>query len=559
MVALSMLCMVLGACSPPAAPPTGGAVGQAAAAQPAPKVLTLGKLEEPLTIEGFTGGLTAGGAGEVRELVQNHLTTLDPNDTPVAQLSAELPSEGNGEWRVKDDGTMDVTWKLRPGVVWQDGAPFTSDDLLFSLTLHKDPDLPNQYGSVTRLMTSASAPDPLTFVVHWSSVYTRALEAVGLTPMPRHLMEERYHTDKDAFANSTLFTSEFIGLGPYRMVRWDRGSAMELTRFNGYWRGRPPLDRVIVRFIFDPTAMVANMLAGSVDLITPPSVDADAAVELKTRWEGTGNSVRIEPVPAIQYLELQLQPQYAKPANGLALLPVRQGMYQALDRPSYAAAISHGFAPAADSWYAPYTPVRKELEDAIPQYPYDPARSQQLLAQGSWTRGADGVLVHQPDSQRLEIELWSNAREGEKPAVVLAGDWKVAGADATVTIVPPARSQDREYLSKYPGVLLARLPIRNMVAKADSRLISSADNRWTGNNRSGYANARADQLADELARTIDPRRQIQLQREQVNVLIGDLAFFPLAWEVLPVMMLQSVKGDVRPSNSTWNVFEWTKE
>jgi peptide/nickel transport system substrate-binding protein len=97
-----------------------------------------------------------------------------------------------------------------------------------------------------------------------------------------------------------------------------------------------------------------------------------------------------------------------------------------------------------------------------------------------------------------------------------------------------------------------------MVGKADSRFISSAENRWSGSNRSGYTNPRADALLDELARTIDPRRQLELQREQVRELMGDLAFYPLAWEVLPVLAVKGVQGDIGPYNTGWNVFEWSK-
>jgi peptide/nickel transport system substrate-binding protein len=560
---LILASLVVVSCAPSAPNQSGaapsGPVGQPSVSQ-APKVMTIAFRREPSSIEGFSGAAgTAGGAGEIRDLIHDHLTKLDPNENPVVHLATELPSVENGLWRVNDDGSMDMTWKLRPNVLWHDGAPFTSEDLLFSFTLHKDRDLSHAYGAVTRLMESASAPDPLTFTVHWSVTYPKALEAVGLSPVPRHLLEELYRTDKDAFMNSPRFGGEFIGLGPYRLLKWEPSSHMEMERFDRYYMGRPPLDRVVMRFVFDQNTLIANMLAGTIDLAIPPSVDLDGAVEVKQRWEGTGNQVRIEPVNAFQYIELQFQPQYARPLNGIPNRMVRQAMYQALNRDEYAATISHGLGPAADSWYAPNDPIRKEFEGAIPSYPYDPNRAQQLLNQAGWTRGSDGILVHQPSGERMELELWSNSRQGERPAVVLAEDWKAAGASVQINPIPVARADDREYLSKYPAALLARLPIRSVPGKADSRLISSAENRWTGSNRSGYTNQRADAILDQLASTIDRRVQIQLQREQVNILMSELAFYPLAWEVLPILALRGVKGDIRPFNTGWNTFEWTKE
>jgi peptide/nickel transport system substrate-binding protein len=560
-LAMSVITLLVASCAP-AAPDGRAAAGQSvqSSVSQAPKVMTIAFRREPATIEGFLGdGGTAGGAGEIKDLIHNHLTVMDPNDNPVPQLVAELPSVENGQWRVNDDGTMDMTWKLRPNVLWHDGTPFTSEDLLFSFTLHKDRDLAHAYGAVTRLMESASAPDPLTFTVHWSVTYPLALEAAGLTPFPRHLMEEAYRADKETFLNSSRFGNEFVGLGPYRLMKWEPSSHMEMERFDRYFLGRPPLDKVVMRFVFDQNTLIANMLAGVIDLAIPPSVDLDGAVEVKQRWEGTGNTVRIEPVNAIQYLELQFQSQYARPLNGIPNKMVRQAMYHALNRDEYAATISHGLGPAADSWYAPGDPMRKELGSAIPQYPYDPNRAQQLLSQAGWSRGSDGVLVHRPSGERMELELWSNSRQGERPAVVLAEDWKAAGASVQVQPIPAARADDREYLSKYPAALLARLPIRSIPGKADSRLISAAENRWSGKNRSGYANPRVDAILDQLATTVDSRVRIALEREQVSILMGDLAFYPLAWEVLPILAVKGVGGDIRPYNTGWNTFEWTKD
>lgn len=77
------------------------------------------------------------------------------------------------------DGTMDMTWRLHPGVKWHDGTPFTSDDLVFSLTLHKDADLAHAYAGTARVMQTASNPDPQTLIVRWSRIDVAALRAVS--------------------------------------------------------------------------------------------------------------------------------------------------------------------------------------------------------------------------------------------------------------------------------------------------------------------------------------------------------------------------------------------
>src|SRR6266571_3083446 len=103
---------------------------------------------------------------------------------------------------------MDTTWKLRPGVKWHDGAPFTADDMLFTLDVRKDPAVGARNFGRLDLVQSASAPDPLTFVIHWSAPYVDANQALDLDPMPKHLLEETYLTQKENFANSPYLTTQ---------------------------------------------------------------------------------------------------------------------------------------------------------------------------------------------------------------------------------------------------------------------------------------------------------------------------------------------------------------
>jgi len=519
----------------------------------------MGLLREPATIDGFTGqGGSRGGAGEAGSLLHNLLTVQDPYDNDVAQLAVELPSADRGTWQVNGDGSMDITWKLPPNAKWHDGAPFTADDVLFSLALHKDPDLAHAFTGQARMMQSASAPDPQTVTIHWSRVDVRALDTRVLSPVPRHLLEGLYTSDKDAFINSSRFTTDFVGLGPYQLARWEPGAQMELTRFDGYFKGRPPLDRVIVQFIRDPNALLATALAGSLDVVPPPSIEIEQAAELKRRWEGTGNTVRVEAIPRIQYMELQLGPDMARPRNGFPQLAVRQGLYQALDRDTLADVMTLGLGPAADSWYRPDEPIRRELEASIPKFPYDRARALQLLAQGGWTPGPDGVLTH-ASGERFETEVWMNPQASEKALAIVADQWKGIGVDAKPSIIPPARSEDREYTAQHPGPLLTGTFLDQLLPRYDSRDIAAAANRWAGRNRANYVNPRADQLLDQLATTIDPTARMPLLSEQVQTVMSDVAFIPLYWEPRPLLASRAVRADIHPYNVGWNAETWDKQ
>jgi peptide/nickel transport system substrate-binding protein len=550
--------LLLGACAPQATAPNTGPMPAEQKAS-APKILTVGMLIEPATIEGFTGeGGTAGRAGITRYFLHDHLTIQDDHEAVRPQLAVEVPSVEKGTWRVNADGTMDMTWTLRDGVRWHAVAPFTSTDLLFSFTLHKDPDLAHAYPAERRLMESASAPDPKTFIVHWSSVLVEADQARALTPMPRHLLEELYQTDKAAFLNSTRFTSDFVGLGPYRLTKWEPGSHMELARFDDYYQGRPPLDGMTVRFILNSNTMVANALAGAVDVLTPPTIDTDAAFDLRHRWEGTGNTVRIETVSRFVYGELQFRSEFTRPANALINRTVREALYRAFNRAGYAEVMSLGLAPIADSWFWPADALRPEVESAIPQYPYDPGRAQQLLTQAGWVRGADGILAQQATGDRFETEVWVIPQTDPRAATLVAADWKAIGIDASAYAIPPARSDDRQHRTEFPIIEMSGVFTDSIPDRFNGRDLASAANRWSGRNRGGYQNARVDEILDRLHTTIDPRTQITLRREHVEQLMGDVALMPAYWEVQPVVMARDVKADISPTNAGWNVFQWDK-
>ena len=148
-----------------------------------------------------------------------------------------------------------------------------------------------------------------------------------MSPLPRHLLESLYLAgDKEAFANSARFTDDFVGLGPFKMVRWERGSHVELARYNEYFQGRAPLDGVVVRYITDPNTMVANILSGAVDLLLPPSVDLDMALALKAQREASALGVigaRLE--ETAEGLRAQARHQAGDPLAGSRLPPAGPG------------------------------------------------------------------------------------------------------------------------------------------------------------------------------------------------------------------------------------------
>ncbi len=558
--ALACLTLAVSGCFPQT-PAGTTAPPQAGQAQPlAPRVLTIALQREVASFSHFASG---GGRSAIgQQLAHDQLAFEGYRGVWEPQLAAEQISAERGTWRVNPDGSMVTTWRLRPGVKWHDGTPFTSADLLFTYTVYKDPQLPSTVVSAMAAMASASTPDPLTFEVRWSETDVKADQAPGLTPLPRHLLEDVYRTEKEALPAHPYFTTQFVGLGAYRLVGREPGIQMEFARFDDYYQGRPAIDQIVLKYIADPTTMVANVLAGSVDVVTPPGIDVDGAVALRERWAGTSNQVMIQLTSTINSAySIQFRPEYVRPRAGLPNRDVREALYRAIDRAAMSEALTHGLAPLADSWVGAHHAFRSAIEGAIPQYPYDVAKAQQLLATAGWVRGSDGILVHQPTGERFVIEVSGQQRAIiQKQQPIIAEQWKAIGAEVETHVTPPALDSDRRYESTRPGVLLGSIGDRRLFfdKALHSREAATEENRWSGRNKGGYGNPDSDRLIDQLGRTIDLNERMALVRDLVRIQMEDIPLMPFFWEVEPVVAVASVKipqGKTLPEY----IFEWRKD
>lgn len=491
---------------------------------------------------------------------------LVEDDGRTARL-AEPVSPGQGTWRINPDGTMDTSWRLNPKARWHDGTSFTAGDVLFAFEASKDPQSTPPDGNAQRLMVAASAPDPTTVVIHWSEVYVNANRGLNLTPLPRHLLEDVYRADREAFFNSPRLNTEFVGLGPFGMSRWEPGAFIEFTAFEDYYLGRPKLDRVILRFIPDPNTLIANILSDNLDVVLANAIDTDLglAAEVEQRWLGTTNRVIYQTGGGVNRMEIQLRPEFALPKNGLPNRTVRQAMYHAADRATFNEIVNLNKVEIADSWFPRNDPLRPKVESALPQYPFDLARAQRLLADAGWTRGADGALVHGTSGERFEIALHGPVgTKTEKSLNVIAEGWKSVGMQITFNIIPNSIYNDLDYRSHLSGSGLSSVAADGFYGGRGyihSRFISSPANRWTGANRSGYSNPKVDAIIDKLAVTIDEAERVPLHRELLTEAWTDVPFIPLNFGASPTMHLGRVKGIPASGDGsvTVNIHEWTVE
>src|SRR5579871_1191608 len=259
-LALALLVLFAGCASPgaPASTPQSSAAAPTAApAAAAPKSIVMALSAEPSTV----GPFEIGGSwfqGPIYQIMHDFLVVHDTEGTPHPHLATGRPSVDDGSWKVFPDGTMETTWHLRQGVTWQDGTEFTAQDVVFTWNVINNPRVPWSNRSVAQAIDAIQTPDPYTLVLHWKSSFPFAdnPDETTLDPLPAHLLATSYNTDVDSFVNSSYWTRDFVGLGPYHLTSWTPGSQFELHAKDDYYLGRPKIGQITVLFITDPNVMI---------------------------------------------------------------------------------------------------------------------------------------------------------------------------------------------------------------------------------------------------------------------------------------------------------------
>jgi len=168
-----------------------------------------------------------------------------------------------------------MTFKIRPGLLWEDGTPVTAADYELSFKLYMDPDTPNP----TRLAGERTAEfamlDDNTQMVTLLPGYTPADYVTYMWgPQPAHILGDMAPADipESEFARAPL------SLGPFKMVEWVEGQYIRVVKNENYWReGYPKLDEVIYKFIPDTNQLLAQLLSGECDVGTEDGMDLDQA------------------------------------------------------------------------------------------------------------------------------------------------------------------------------------------------------------------------------------------------------------------------------------------
>lgn len=337
----------------------------------------------------------------------------------VPELATEVPTLRNGG--ISEDGRT-LTYHLRRGVKWHDGAPFDARDVIFTWHAIMNP----RNNVLTRSgyddIVAMSAPNPYTLVVQLRHPYAPAIATFfgpSLTPMsilPAHILAKLPDINRASFDRAP------IGTGPFVLTHYDTDTDVILKANPDYWRGAPKLAEV--RFIIspDPNTRVLQMRSGDADVYYEPG---DNLVSQLQRISG----VHVLDLTFNEFWYLAYQTTHPP----LDDVRVRRALSMSVDRSFVVSAIANGGGSPAEGDQPPYS----WAFDPHARAPaYDPAGAAKLLDSAGWHLGASGYRYRNGHRLSLEYVTSSGYAEGVKFAPVFQQDMKRLGIEVGVKMYP---------------------------------------------------------------------------------------------------------------------------
>ena len=270
--------------------------------------------------------------------------------------------------KISKDG-REYTFVLQKGVKFHDGKPFDAEDVKFTFDRLMDPKTGTAHPEYYKDIDSVQVVDSHTIKIKLKNVNSMFLFNLA---RPDSIIINSQTVDK--------LKSAPVGTGPFKFVEWVRGTHITMAKFEDYYRkGIPYLDRVTFKFIGDPSAQIASLRAGDIDVI---AIDVSAE-----------NALLLEKDPKFKVLNGYTTNEVILSTNNsrkpFTDVKVRRAMAYAIDRSALIKGAMSGYGVPIGSHMDPGNPYYIDLTSA---YPYNPQKAKQLLAEAGYPNGFEAVI-----------------------------------------------------------------------------------------------------------------------------------------------------------------------
>ena len=481
----------------------------------------------------------------VAGMARRPITAYDPDWTLTCLLCVELPSldEGTAVHETAADGSpgMAITYTLKPELVWGDGEPITTDDVVFSWEVGRTRETGVEAYELYSRIDRVEVHSERRFTLHMNKRTCDYRGLGDLNLLPEHIERPIFKQGAAGYRNRTAYqtdpTEPGLWFGPYRVKQVVTGQRIVLERNPRWWGERPFFDEIVVRAVENTAALTANLLSGDIDMIAGGlGLSVDQAIAFEER---SGERFQFRYKPALFYEHMDVAPSH--PALGDAR--VRRALLQAIDRTAINEQLFKGRQPVA---HGPVNPQDPAFYADVPTYAYDPQAAKRLLDEAGWTAGPGGVRTK--DGERLAFTLMTTAGDKSRQQVqqVLQAQWQTIGADVSIENEPPrvffgqtVRKRQFDGLAMFAWVSAPGSIPRSTL---HSEEIPSAGNSYTGQNSTGYESEEMDRILEDLETQCAPADQERLWRELQTLYAEDLPALPLYYLATSHVLPRAMRG-----------------
>jgi peptide/nickel transport system substrate-binding protein len=505
-----------------------------------------------------------------REVDLQPLASWDADGNLSLVLAAEVPSIQNGGLSAD---ARSVTWKLKPGVKWHDGHPFTADDVVFNWEYARDPATAATTVGIYRDLTVEKVDD-LTVRILFNKptpFWADAFVGAPATIIPKHLFAD-YKGDKSRDAPTNL---KPVGTGPYKFVEFKPGDVVRGELNPDYHMpNRPYFDTVELKGGGDAvSAARAVIQTGEYDFAWNMQVEDEILLRLekggkgKTIYAVGGDTEFIALNFTDPNTEIDGERSSIKTKHPLfSDSAVRKALALLVDRDAIKKVI-YGRAgrTTANMLNGPEEFVSKNTS-----WEFNVEKAAKLLDDAGWKPGADGIREKDGKKLKLTYQTSINGPRQKTQAIVKQACQK-AGIDvelksvvASVFFSSDVANPDT-YAKFYADIEMFQIPLSQpdpsqYMRRYHSRYVATKDNKWQGQNFPRYVNKDYDAAIDAAESETDPLKRADLYIKCNDIMWQDTVFIP----VMHRLKVEASANSLRPVISGWanetdNLQDWYRE
>ena len=513
--------------------------GQAAAQQKLPtnKQLTVGITQEFETFNPLSRQMSA--STYMANLTMHPIVAIDAKWQYQCWLCVRIPSiENGGAMIITEGGKKKLTaeWEIKPDAKWGDGKPVTGNDVKLAWELGSSPNVSvgdkDVYTRVEKIAVDAKNPKKFTMTLKEARYDFYQLGTFAV--IPAHLegpIWAKTKTQTGAYEKQTTYvtnpTNPGLYNGPYVIKEIKLGSHVVMERNPTFYAKQANIERVIFKLIPDTATLEANLLAGTIDMISELGMTFDQALAFEKRLgrdKALAQRFNLLFAEGMTYEHLDFN--LSNPI--LADINVRKAMVHAIDRDRLTKALFEGRQKKAIHNVHPRDVY---FTEDVTKYDYDMKKAEALLEVAGWKKGADGTRTK--DGQKLALVIMTTAQNKSRELVqtYLQAEWKKVGIDVSIKN-EPARVFFGETMKKraFPGIAMyawVSSPDNPPRSTLHSSQIPTQANGFSGQNFPGWANTTVDKLFDEIVTEFDVNKRKAMMQQILKAYTEEVPVMPL--------------------------------